>query len=64
MGREIRALDEHGGSTKHQVSTMIAPLTSRAHFRRVAADDEYMLQTVTLFKKVKEEYTHKCRENK
>jgi V-type H+-transporting ATPase subunit C len=27
-------------------------------------DDEFRLQTVTIFKKVKEEYIHKCRENK
>ncbi len=32
--------------------------------RQVAADDDFVLQTVTLFKKVREEYVHKCRENK
>jgi len=30
----------------------------------LAADDEFVLQSVTIFKKVKEEYIHKCRENK
>ena len=32
--------------------------------RRLAADDEFVLQSVTVFNKVKEEFTHKCRENK
>lgn len=32
--------------------------------RQVAVDDDFMLQTVTVFKKVREEFTHKCRENK
>jgi V-type H+-transporting ATPase subunit C len=32
--------------------------------RQIAADDEYVLQSVTVFKKVRDEYVHKCRENK
>jgi V-type H+-transporting ATPase subunit C len=33
-------------------------------YRQLAADDEYVLKTVTVFKKVRDEYVHKCRENK
>jgi V-type H+-transporting ATPase subunit C len=40
------------------------PLIPRLTRRRLAADDEFVLQSVTVFKKVKEEFTHKCRENK
>ena len=32
--------------------------------RQLAKDDDYVLQSVTVFKKVREEYVHKCRENK
>lgn len=32
--------------------------------RRLAQDEDYLLQTVTVFKKVRDEYVHKCRENK
>jgi V-type H+-transporting ATPase subunit C len=32
--------------------------------RQVAVDDEYSLRTVTVFKKVRDEFTHRCRENK
>jgi V-type H+-transporting ATPase subunit C len=34
------------------------------HFSQLAADEDFFLQTVTVFKKVRDEYTHKCRENK
>lgn len=27
-------------------------------------DDDYSLRTVTVFKKVRDEFTHRCRENK
>lgn len=32
--------------------------------RQIAADDEYFLKTVTVFKKTRDEFVHKCRENK
>lgn len=32
--------------------------------REIASDDDFALYTVTIFKKVREEFTHKCRENK
>lgn len=32
--------------------------------RQIASDDEYVLQTVTVFKKVRDDFIHKCRENK
>lgn len=32
--------------------------------RQIAIDEEYALQSVTVFKKVRDEFTHKCRENK
>lgn len=35
-----------------------------AMFRQIASDDEYVLQTVTVFKKVRDDFIHKCRENK
>ena len=31
---------------------------------KLAADDEFALFNVTVFKKVKEEFSQKCRENK
>lgn len=35
------------------------------HLRReITKDDEYTLFNVTVFKKVKDEYLHKCREHK
>jgi len=43
-----------------RLTSMVVPRSTE----RIAADDEYVLQTVTVFKKVKEEYIHKCRENK
>ncbi|KAJ9112352.1 hypothetical protein QFC19_000772 [Naganishia cerealis] len=39
-------------------------LPSANPFRKIASDSEFTLQTVTIFKKVKDEYIHKCRENK
>lgn len=32
--------------------------------RQIASDDEYVLQTVTVFKKIRDDFIHKCRENK
>lgn len=32
--------------------------------RQIASDDEYVLQTVTVFRKVRDDFIHKCRENK
>ncbi|KAJ9114834.1 hypothetical protein QFC20_001205 [Naganishia adeliensis] len=32
--------------------------------KKIDSDSEYTLQTVTIFKKVKDEFMHKCRENK
>jgi hypothetical protein len=34
------------------------------HRRKLAEDDEFVLQTVTVFKKVRDEFVHKARENK
>ncbi|KAK4689915.1 V-type H+-transporting ATPase subunit C, partial [Tremellales sp. Uapishka_1] len=43
-----------------RLTTMVVPRSTQ----KIAADDEYLLQTVTVFKKVREEYVHKCRENR
>lgn len=43
-----------------RLTNMVVPRSST----RLAQDDEYFLQTVTVFKKVRDEYVHKCRENK
>ena len=34
------------------------------HYSEITKDDEYTLCNVTVFKKVKDEYLHKCREHK
>lgn len=39
---------------------MVVPRSSS----KIASDDEYTLYSVTIFKKVKDEFIHKCRENK
>ncbi|KAK6907408.1 V-type H+-transporting ATPase subunit C [Kwoniella mangroviensis CBS 10435] len=43
-----------------RLTNMVVPRSSQ----RIATDEDYFLQTVTVFKKVKEEFIHKCRENK
>ena len=47
----------HGGGSIRRIANQLT-------HRRLAQDDEYFLQTVTVFKKVRDEYVHKCRENK
>ncbi|RUO96446.1 hypothetical protein BC936DRAFT_142027, partial [Jimgerdemannia flammicorona] len=34
------------------------------HFRKVVEDDEYGVFTVTLFKRIVEDFSHRCREEK
>ncbi|KAJ9122050.1 hypothetical protein QFC24_004277 [Naganishia onofrii] len=43
-----------------RLTAMVVPRSST----KIASDSEFTLQTVTIFKKVKDEYIHKCRENK
>ncbi|KAL7424719.1 Vacuolar ATP synthase subunit C [Cryptotrichosporon argae] len=43
-----------------RLTSMVVPRSSEP----IAADDEFTLVTVTVFKKVRDEFTHKCRENK
>ncbi|WWC60366.1 uncharacterized protein I303_102937 [Kwoniella dejecticola CBS 10117] len=43
-----------------RLTSMVVPRSTQ----QIAADDDYFLQTVTVFKKVKEDFIHKCRENK
>lgn len=43
-----------------RLTPMVVPRSSQ----RLAADDEYVLFSVTLFKKIKDEFIHKCRERK
>ncbi|PWO00920.1 putative VMA5-H+-ATPase V1 domain 42 kd subunit, vacuolar [Tilletiopsis washingtonensis] len=43
-----------------RLTSMVVPRSSR----KIAADDEFALVNVTVFKKVKEEFLQKCRENK
>ncbi|WWC87946.1 uncharacterized protein L201_002846 [Kwoniella dendrophila CBS 6074] len=43
-----------------RLTSMVVPRSTQ----RIASDDDYFLQTVTVFKKVKEDFIHKCRENK
>ena len=64
LGGQVRAIDKYGGPAQYTVSLLALPLIPRLTRRRLAADDEFVLQSVTVFKKVKEEFTHKCRENK
>ncbi|KAJ9105479.1 hypothetical protein QFC21_001850 [Naganishia friedmannii] len=43
-----------------RLTSMVVPRSSA----KIASDSEFTLQTVTVFKKVKDEFIHKCRENK
>ena len=43
-----------------RLTAMVVPRSSN----KIAADDEYALVNVTVFKKVKDEFVQKCRENK
>ncbi|ODN83927.1 V-type H+-transporting ATPase subunit C [Cryptococcus wingfieldii CBS 7118] len=43
-----------------RLTSMVVPRSTQ----QITADDDYVLQTVTVFKKVRDEYIHKCRENK
>ncbi|WVN90701.1 uncharacterized protein L203_105943 [Cryptococcus depauperatus CBS 7841] len=43
-----------------RLTSMVVPRSSQ----QIADDDEYVLRTVTVFKKVRDDYIHKCRENK
>ncbi|WRT65749.1 uncharacterized protein IL334_002697 [Kwoniella shivajii] len=43
-----------------RLTSMVVPRSSQ----QIASDDDYFLQTVTVFKKIRDEYIHKCRENK
>ncbi|GHJ84312.1 hypothetical protein NliqN6_0714 [Naganishia liquefaciens] len=43
-----------------RLTSMVVPRSSS----KIASDNEFSLQTVTIFKKVKDEFIHKCRENK
>ncbi|WVR03777.1 hypothetical protein IAU60_000772 [Kwoniella sp. DSM 27419] len=43
-----------------RLTSMVVPRSSQ----RIAMDDEYALVTVTVFKKVRDDFVHKCRENK
>lgn len=48
-------------SNKYErLTSMVVPRSSQ----QIASDDEYVLQTVTVFKKVRDDFIHKCRENK
>lgn len=47
-----------------QVKFLIAPHVFWHLRREITKDDEYTLFNVTVFKKVKDEYLHKCREHK
>ncbi|EIW68972.1 hypothetical protein TREMEDRAFT_39301 [Tremella mesenterica DSM 1558] len=53
-------LEKEWQNKYERLTSMVVPRSSQ----RIATDDEFMLQTVTVFKKVREEFTHKCRENK
>lgn len=69
LGDQIRASDVHGGSEIFTVSDQASRNVSTGRladqiYRQIAADDEYSLRTVTVFKKVRDEFTHRCRENK
>ncbi|WVQ78786.1 hypothetical protein IAT38_000877 [Cryptococcus sp. DSM 104549] len=43
-----------------RLTSMVVPRSSQ----QIASDDEYVLQTATVFRKVRDEFVHKCRENK
>ncbi|OCF31675.1 V-type H+-transporting ATPase subunit C [Kwoniella heveanensis BCC8398] len=43
-----------------RLTSMVVPRSTQ----RIAADEEYVLQTVTVFRKVRDDFVHKCRENK
>ncbi|WWD16470.1 hypothetical protein CI109_100896 [Kwoniella shandongensis] len=43
-----------------RLTSLVVPRSSQ----QIASDNEYVLQTVTVFKKVRDEFLHKCRENK
>ncbi|WVQ74670.1 hypothetical protein IAR50_004274 [Cryptococcus sp. DSM 104548] len=43
-----------------RLTNMVVPRSTQ----QITADDDYVLQTVTVFRKVRDEYIHKCRENK
>lgn len=47
-------------SKYERLTSMVVPRSSR----KLAADDEFALFNVTVFKKVKSEFVNKCRENK
>lgn len=47
-------------SQYERLTSLVVPRSSR----RLAADEEFALFNVTVFKKVKEEFVNKCRENK
>jgi hypothetical protein len=42
----------------------VPPFRHNALYSTVAKDDDYYLQSVTIFRKVKEEFSQACRENK
>lgn len=72
MGYQVRATLRDGRSSVLCVSPKRSPdhesgsglMGARGLDSKIAEDEEFILNSVTIFKKVKEDFAQKCRENK